>query len=71
MRRANAHLADAADVLSARLLVEAEILVQTKADVVAVEAVGELLEVEEVLLERAGDRRLYPMSDRARCSYAL
>ena len=52
------HLADAADVLRARLLVEAEVLVQAEADVVAVEAVGELVEVEEVLLESAGNRRL-------------
>ena len=57
-REGGTHLADAADVLRARLLVEAEVLVQAEADVVAVEAVGELVEVEEVLLERAGNRRL-------------
>lgn len=54
----HAYFADPADVLRARLFVEAKILVESEADVVAVEAVGELLEVEEMLLERACDRRL-------------
>ena len=53
-----AHLADPADVLVPALLVEAEVVVEAEADVVAVESVGELLEVEEVLLERAADRGL-------------
>lgn len=53
------HLADAADVLVPRLLVEPEVLVQPEADVVAVQAVRELVQVEEVLLERARDRRLH------------
>ena len=52
------HLADAADVLVARLLVEPEVLVEPEADVVPVEPVRELVQVEEVLLERARDRRL-------------
>lgn len=56
--RERADLADAADVLGARLLVEAEVLVQSEADVVAVKTVRELLEVQQVLLERARDRRL-------------
>ena len=55
-----AHLPDPADVLVPALLVEAEVVVEAEADVVAIEAVGELLEVEEVLLERARDRRLCP-----------
>lgn len=54
------HLADPADVLVARLLVEPEVLVEPEADVVPVEPVRELVEVQEVLLERAGDRRLHP-----------
>lgn len=53
------HLADPADVLIARLLVEPEILVKSEADVVPVEPVRELVEVQKVLLERAGDRRLH------------
>ena len=48
------YLTNPTDVLVPRLLVEAEVLVETKADVVAIQAVGELVEVEEVLLERAG-----------------
>ena len=53
-----AHLPDPADILVPALLVEAEVVVEAEADVVAVEAVGELVEMEEVLLERAGNRRL-------------
>ncbi len=52
------HLADPADVLVARLLVESEVLVQPEADVVAIQPVRELVQVEKVLLECAGDRRL-------------
>lgn len=52
------YLADTADVLVPRLLVEPEVLVQPEADVVPVEAVRELVQVQEVLLERARDRRL-------------
>ena len=47
------HLANAADVLIARFLVEAEVLVETEADVIAVQAVAKLLQVEKVLLKRA------------------
>lgn len=57
------YLADPADVLVARLLIESEILVEAEADVIAVEAVGELLEVEEVLLERTSDGRLQQGSE--------
>lgn len=48
-------LADAADVLVAVALGEAEVLVEAEADVVAVEAVGGEAEVQEVLLESGGD----------------
>lgn len=48
-------LADAADVLVAVLLGEAQVLVEAEADVVAVEAVGDQAEVQQVLLERGGD----------------
>lgn len=48
-------LADAADVLVARALVEAEVLVQPEAHVVTVEAVAEAVLVQQVLLERARD----------------
>ena len=57
-RKGQAHLPDPAGILVPALLVEAEVVVEAEADVVAVEAVGELLEVEEVLLERAADRGL-------------
>lgn len=48
-------LCDTADVLVARLLVEAEVLVQAEAHVVAVEAVGREAALQEVLLERFGN----------------
>lgn len=52
------HLADAADILVPRLLVKSEVLVEAESDVVAVEAVGKLLQVQKVLLEGACDRGL-------------
>jgi len=51
-------LADATNVLIAILFREAEVFVESEADVVAVEAVGELAEMKQMLLERGGDRRL-------------
>lgn len=48
-------LADAADVLVAVGLGEAQVLVEAEAHVVAVEAVGGEAQVEEVLLEGGGD----------------
>ena len=59
------YLSDPPDVLVARLVVEAEVLVQPEPDVVPIEAVRELVQVEEVLLERARDRRL-PVRARGR-----
>lgn len=52
------YLGNAADVLVAVLLREAQVLVQAEADIVAVEAVGGQADVEEVLLQRGRDRRL-------------
>lgn len=52
------YLADAPDVLGAVLVGEAEVLVEAEAHVVAVEAVGGEPEVQEVLLEGRGHRRL-------------
>lgn len=49
------YLAYPADVLVAVLLGEAKVLVQAEAHVVAVEAVGGVAEVEQVLLEGGGD----------------
>ena len=49
------HLADAADVLVARLFVKAQVLVQAEADVVAIQAVGCETQVQQVLLEGCGD----------------
>ena len=63
-QRGTTHLADPTDVLIARLLVEPEVLVESKPDVVAVEAVRELAQVQEVLLQRAGDRRLQQQQQR-------
>ena len=57
-QRNTTHLADPTDVLVARLLVEPEVLVQPEADVIAIQTVRELVQVEEVLLECASDRRL-------------
>lgn len=54
----SSYLAYPADVLVAVLLGEAEVLVQTEADVVAVQAVGSVAEVEQVLLKSGGDGRL-------------
>jgi len=48
-------LADPADVLVAGLLVEPEIFVQAEADVVPVQSVRESVQMEQVLLESAGD----------------
>ena len=56
--RAVTYLADSSDVLGAVLIGEAEVLVETEAHVVAVEAVGGEPEVQEVLLEGRGHRRL-------------
>ena len=47
------HLANTTNVLIPRLFIEAQVLVQPEANVVAVEPICELLKVEEVLLERA------------------
>lgn len=54
----SSYLAYPADVLVAVLLGEAEVLVQAEADVVAVQAVGGVAEVEQVLLKSGGDGRL-------------
>lgn len=51
------HLGYTADVLFAIRGGEAEILVKAEADIVAVEAVGGVVVVEEVLLEGGGDGR--------------
>lgn len=51
------NLADAADVLVAVGLGEAQVLVEAEAHVVAVEAVGGEAQVQEVLLEGGGDGR--------------
>lgn len=61
-QRGRTHLADAADVLVAGLVVKAEILVQAEPDVVAVETVAEFVQVQQVLLKRARDGRLRGMS---------
>ena len=52
------YLANSTNVLVPRLLIETQVLVQTEPDIVAIQTVGELLEVEEVLLERTCDGRL-------------
>ena len=52
------YLANTANVLVARLLIEAEVLIETEANVVTIEAVGELLEVKQMLLKRTSDGRL-------------
>lgn len=56
---ATAYLSDPPNVLIARLLVEAEVLIQTKPDIIAIQAIGKFIEVEEMLLKRACDGRLY------------
>lgn len=45
-----------ADVLVARLLVEAEVFVQSESNVVAVQPIRELLVVQEMLFECTGNR---------------
>ncbi|KAI3478708.1 hypothetical protein L1887_59345 [Cichorium endivia] len=57
-RKEQRDLRDAADVLLAVLGREAEVLVEAKADVVTIKTVRRLLERQQVLLERSGDRRL-------------
>jgi len=52
------HLADTTNVLIAILFGKTEVFVESEADVVAVETVGELAEMKQMLLERGGDRRL-------------
>lgn len=52
------YLSNAADVLVAVLLREAQVLVQAEAHVVAVEPVRGQAEVQQVLLEGRGDGRL-------------
>lgn len=69
-RESSTCLADSADVLVARLLVEAKVLVQTEPDVIAVKTVAELLQVQEVLLESTCDGRLYAESGSARCGFS-
>ena len=53
-------LANPTNVLVPRLLIKAQVFVQAKADVVAVQTVGELLQVKEVLLKRTRNSRLRP-----------
>jgi hypothetical protein len=57
-RTERAHLADPADVLVAGLLVKPEVFVQAEADVVPVQSVRKFVQMEQVLLESAGDRGL-------------
>lgn len=52
------HLRNAPDVLVPVLLAEAEVLVQPKANIVAIETVGGEAQVQQVLLERSRDGRL-------------
>lgn len=52
------HLRNTTNVLLTVLGREAEVLVQTKANVVTIQAVGRLLQVQQVLLKRRSDRRL-------------
>ena len=55
----SAYLSDSPNVLVARRLVEAEVFIQTKSDVIAIQAIGKFMEVEEMLLKRTGDGGLY------------
>ena len=55
---AEPYLGDAPDVLVPVLLAEAEVLVQSKAHVVAIETVRSEAQVQQVLLERSRDGRL-------------
>lgn len=52
------YLSNAPDVLVPVLLAEAKVLVQSKADVVAIETVGSEAQMKQVLLKRSCDRRL-------------
>ena len=52
------HFGDAADVLDAVLVGEAEVAVQAVADIVAVEDVGVAARGVQLLFEQVGDRRL-------------
>jgi hypothetical protein len=52
-----AYFCDPANILVAILLGKAQVLVQAKADVIAVQPVSSQAEVEKVLLERGGNRR--------------
>ena len=54
-RRNGSHLCYPPDVLISALLVEAQVLVQAEAHIVAVQTVCCEPEVEQVLLERRGD----------------
>ena len=49
------HLADSPNILVPRFLVKSQIFVQTKPNIVAVKAVSELVQMQKVLLESAGD----------------
>jgi len=52
------NLANAPDVLIPRLLIEAEIFVETETHVVAVQAIAELVHVQQMLLQGTRDGRL-------------
>ena len=45
------NLADSADVLIARLFVETKVLVQTETNIISIQAIGEFMEVQQVLLK--------------------
>lgn len=49
------HLADSPNILVTRFFVKSQIFVQPKPNIVAVKAVSELVQVQKVLLESAGD----------------
>lgn len=49
------YLADSPNILVPRFLVKSQIFVQTKPNIVAVKAVSELVQMQKVLLESAGD----------------
>lgn len=52
------NFADAADVLNAVLVAEAQVLVQAETDIVAIETVGSQAQVQEVLLQGGSNGRL-------------
>lgn len=52
------YLSDSSDVFDPGFLVEAEVPVQSEANVVPIEAVGEFMLVQKMLLESTGDGRL-------------